>query len=82
MKQVIRRRLAGLERINAAATARRPLRSPEYERKRAALIEDANRWNADPANQMWLAQQPPDFLANRVQELRRALERRAYGAAA
>jgi hypothetical protein len=82
MKQTVRRRLEGLERISSAAVARQPQKSPEYQRKIAAIVEDANRWHADPANQKWLAEQPPDFLANRMQQLRHALHRRAYGASA
>jgi hypothetical protein len=82
MRQSVLRRLTGLETIRAAATARQSRKSPDYHTKIAELIEQTNRWHADPVNQEWLAAQPATFLPTRMQELRRALERRAFGVAA
>jgi hypothetical protein len=43
------------------------------------LIAKAEAWHADPVNQKWLAEQPPDFLYRRVQEFRAQLAEKAYG---
>lgn len=79
MRQKLCRRLEELEKISAAAAARRSRTSSEYKEKRARLKEWAAAWHADPVNQAWLAEQPPDYLFRRVQELRAKLIERAYG---
>jgi hypothetical protein len=79
MRQKLCRRLEDLEKIAVAAAARRTEKSSDYEEKVARLIEKAEAWHADPVNQKWLAEQPPDYLYHRVQSLRAQLAERAYG---
>jgi hypothetical protein len=79
MRQKLCGRLEDLEKISAAAAARRLEKSPDYDEKIARLIERAEAWHADPVNQKWLAEQPPDYLHRSVQALRAELEERANG---
>ena len=72
MTQKLSRRLEELEKISAAAAARRPLKNSDYKRKIADIMEQV----ADPVNQKWLAEQPPDFLHRRVQAFRAQLAER------
>jgi hypothetical protein len=77
MRQKLCRHLEDLEKISAAAAARRTQRSSDYEEKIALLMKKAEAWHSDPVNQKWLAEQPPDFLYHRVQSLRAELQERA-----
>ena len=79
MRQKLCRRLEELERISVAAATRRFEKSSDYERKIADIMEHVHAWHADPVNQKWLAEQPPEFFYNRVQQLRAQLAERAYG---
>ena len=79
MRQKLCRRLEELEKISAAAAARRVGTSSDYEETIARIREQAEAWHANPENQKWLAEQPPDYLHRSVQSLRRQLEDRAYG---
>ena len=42
-------------------------------------MEHVHAWHANPVNQKWLAEQPPDYLYHSVQSLRAQLEERANG---
>jgi hypothetical protein len=79
MRQKLCKRLEELEKISAAAAARRVNRSSDYEEKMARLREKVEAWHADPVNQKWLAEQPPDYLHHRVQSLRAQLAEIASG---
>jgi hypothetical protein len=48
MRQKLCKRLEDLERISAAAAARRVDNSADYERTIAAMMEEAHAWHADP----------------------------------
>ena len=76
MTQKISRRLEELEKISAAAAARRSLKNSDYKRTIADIMEHVHAWHADPVNQKWLAEQPPDFLHRRVQAFRAQLAER------
>jgi hypothetical protein len=79
MRQKLCRRLEELEKISAAAAARRGGKSPRYEETIARITAQAQAWHAVPENQKWLAEQPPDYLYHRVQSLRTRLAGIAYG---
>jgi hypothetical protein len=79
MRQKPCRRLEELEKISAAAAARKVETSSDYEETIARIREQAEAWHANPENQKWLAEQPPDYLYRSVQSLRRQLEERANG---
>jgi hypothetical protein len=79
MRQKLCRRLEDLEKISAAAAARRFEKSPDYEGKIADMMEQAYAWHADPVNQKWLAEQPPDYLYHSVQSLKAQLVEMASG---
>jgi len=79
MKQKLCRRLEELEQISAADAAQRARGSSDYKEKIARMKERVAAWHADPVNQAWLAEQPPDYLYHRVQALRAYLLERAYG---
>ena len=79
MRQKLCRRLEELEKISAAAATRRLEKSSDYERKIAQMMEHVHAWHADPVNQEWLAEQPPDYLHRSVQSLRAQLEERVNG---
>ena len=79
MRQKLCRRLEELEKISAAAAARRKGKTPGYEEKIARLMAQADAWHANPENQKWPAAQPPDFLHHRVQALRARLAEMACG---
>jgi hypothetical protein len=79
MRQTLCRRINELEKASAALLARRPHISSGYKEKIARLCELAEAWHANPANQQWLAEQPPDYLHRRVQALRAQLTERAAG---
>jgi hypothetical protein len=77
MRQKLCRRLEELEKIRAAVQrARTSSVDRQFLNELKARVEA---WHADPVNQEWLAEQPPDFLYHRVQELRRQLLDRACG---
>jgi hypothetical protein len=77
MTQKLCRRLEELEKISAAAAARRSSKNSDYERKIADMMEHVYAWHADPVNQKWLAEQPPDYVYHSVQALRAELQERA-----
>jgi len=77
--QTLCRRLEELERISAAAAARRASVIPDHENTLARLRAQAEAWHADPVNQKWLAEQPPEFLAIRVREFKAQLAEIASG---
>ena len=77
MKQKLCKRLEELEKIRAAAAVRRASTSSDYKEKIARMVERANAWHADPVNQKWLAEQPPDYFHNCVQSLRAKLQERS-----
>jgi hypothetical protein len=79
MRQKLCRRLEELERISAAAAAHRERMKARDRRVLDELIAKTEAWHADPVNQKWLAEQPPEFLYRRVQEFRARLAERAYG---
>jgi hypothetical protein len=79
MRQKLCRRLQELEKISAAAAARRPRPSSDYRRVFDQLVAKAQARLADPEYQAWLATQPPDYLYSRVQWLRAQLQERASG---
>jgi hypothetical protein len=79
MRQKLCNRIEELEKISAAAAARRASTSSGYKEKIARLLERSEAWHADPVNQKWLAEQPPDYLHHRVQSLRAQLAEIAYG---
>ena len=79
MRQKLCKRLEELEKISAAAATRRLEKSSDYERKIAQMMEHVHAWHADPVNQKWLAEQPPDYLYRSVQSFRAQLEERANG---
>jgi hypothetical protein len=79
MKQKLCRRLEELERISAAAAARRPKTSSNYRKGLDELVAKAQARLADPEYQAWLAAQPPDYMYRRVQWLRAQLQERAFG---
>ena len=79
MTQKLCRRLEELEKISKAAAARRATSSSNYRRVLDEMVAKAEAWHADPGNQKWLAEQPPEFRYNRVQEFRAQLAERAYG---
>jgi hypothetical protein len=79
MRQKLCRRLEELEKISAAAAARRPRTSSGYRQVLDEHVAKAKAWLADPVNQKWLAEQPPDYFYDRVQALRAELQARAYG---
>jgi len=79
MRQKLCKRLEELERISAAAAARRVVASSDYEETIARIREQVEAWHANPENQKWLAEQPPDYLYRSVQSLRAQLEERANG---
>ncbi len=78
MTQKLSRRLEELEKISAAAAARRSrsLKNSDHERTIADIMEHVHAWHADPVSQKWLAEQPPDFLHRRVQAFRAQLAER------
>jgi hypothetical protein len=73
MRQKLSRRLEQLEKVRAACVARRVGTSQECEEQKAKIAREADAWYADPVNQAWLAAQPPEYLAIRMQSLRREL---------
>jgi hypothetical protein len=77
MRQTLCRRLEELEKISAAAAARRATSSSNYRRVLDEMVAKAEAWHADPVNQKWLAEQPPDYLYHRVQSFRAELQERA-----
>jgi hypothetical protein len=79
MRQKLCRRLVELEKISVAAAARRPGTSSGYRQAFDEHVAKAKAWLADPVNQKWLAEQPPDYLYRRVQSLRAYLQERASG---
>jgi len=79
MRQKLCRRLEDLEKISAAAAARRPRTSSNYRRVLDQLVAKAQARLADAEYQAWLAAQPPDYLYRRVQWLRAQLQERASG---
>ena len=79
MRQSLHKRLHELERISAEAAARRPATSSDYPQFLEGLRAKLEVLNADPEHQKWLAEQPPDFLAGRMRQLRAELSERAYG---
>ena len=79
MRQKLCRRLEELEKIGAAAAAHLERMKPRDRRVLDELIAKAEAWHADPVNQKWLAEQPPEFFYTRVQQLRAQLAERAYG---
>jgi hypothetical protein len=79
MRQTLCRRLEELEKISAAAAARRATSSSNYRRVLDEMVAKAEAWHADPVNQKWLAEQTPEFLQRRVQEFTAQLAERAYG---
>ena len=70
MKQKLCRRLEELEKLSAAAAARRADHSPDYEKTLAEIRRGAEAWHAGPVNQKWLAEQPPEYLGIQVRALR------------
>jgi hypothetical protein len=76
MRQTMCRRLKELEKINAAAAERARASSVDHSalNKIAARLEA---WRASPELAKLVAESPPDFLHNRVQELRAQLRERA-----
>jgi hypothetical protein len=79
MRQKLCRRIKDLERIHSAAVARRVDSSGDYERKMATIMSEVDAWHANPVNQQWLAEQPPDYLRIQMQSLERELEEIASG---
>jgi hypothetical protein len=79
VRQKLFRRLEDLEKLSAEAAARREPKNGDYERKMAEIMEQVNAWHADPVNQTWLAEQPPEYLFVQVQTLRQELMERACG---
>jgi hypothetical protein len=79
MRQKLCRRLEGLEKINAerAAARRAKAKSEGMVAVRARLMAITAAWRAKPGNLEWLAAQSPDFLYNRVQQLRAKLWEKA-----
>ena len=77
MRQKLCRRLEELEKISAAAAARKVETSSDYEETIARIREQAEAWHANPENQKWLAEQPPDYFHSRVQSFRAELQERA-----
>jgi hypothetical protein len=63
VKQKLCRRLEYLEKISAAAAVQ--ARASSVDRSVLdELIAKAQAWHADPVNQKWLAEQPPEFFPN------------------
>src|ERR1035438_6813579 len=58
MNQKVCKRLEELEKISAAAAARRVGTSADYEETIARIRAQAEAWHAKPENQKWLAEQP------------------------
>ena len=79
MRQKLCRRLEELEKISVALNARLARRNPEHERVLAEIRQRTEAWHADPANQRWLTEQPPEYLGIQVRELRARLMEIASG---
>lgn len=79
MRAKLCRRLEELEKISAEAAARRAGPDSDYEKAIANLMAKADAWHANPENQKWLAQQPPDHLRRGLQALRAQLDEIACG---
>lgn len=79
MRQKLCKRLEELEKICAAAAARRAETNSDYEEAFARLRAEVEAWHADPVNQKWLAEQPPDHLHRGLRSLQAELEQRASG---
>jgi len=81
VRQKLCRRLEELEKISAAVAARRADHSLDYEKTLAGIMKHVEAWHADPINQKWLQEQPPEYLGIRVRALRQELLERAHGGA-
>jgi hypothetical protein len=77
MRQKLCRRLEELEKISAAAAARRERMRPRDNRVLDELIAKAEAWHAVPENQAWLAAQPPEYFTTSMQEFKAQLAEKA-----